>query len=505
MFHTNNSGLPDRMLDGLVQEIVDHTSAVIYVKDLSYRYLFINRQYEKLSGITVESMLGRTDYDIFPRDLSDVFRKNDVFVAKTGESIECEEVAPHLDGPHSYFSVKFALRDDEGRVSAIAGISNDTTDRLQSRLEIESLRRRYELILSSVGDGVCGLDADGRVVFLNPAAERMLGYAARELHGQCRKNFVVERRRNSHECPVAAVLRGGVARQVTDAVFRHKNGSHVPVEYVASPIQDGERAIGAVITFRDVSDRIQRVRSEQEMRVARTVQQALYPKADPVVVNFEISGITHPASLTSGDYYDFITATDGSLVIAVGDVSGHGLGPALEMVETRASLRTILHYETDIGVALSQLNRVLSGDFPEGMFVTLFAVRLDPQRRSMVYSSAGHQANILFRSDEVSRLDSTGTVLGISDDNPFDTAAEIQLHPGDLIVLATDGIMEQTSPPNERGEVELFGWTRTMQSVREHRHRPAKDILNRLCHDVRRFANGAPQKDDVTAVIIKVL
>lgn len=505
MFHKNSSGLPDRMLDGLVREIVDHTSAVIYVKDLSYRYLLINRQFEKLFGISCEAMLGQTDYDIFPRELADGFRKNDVFVAKTGESIECEEIAPHLDGPHTYFSVKFALRDDERRVFAIAGISTDVTERQRSRLEIESLRRRYELILSSVGDGVCGLDADGRVVFLNPAAEQMLGYAASELHGLCRKKFVVERRKNVHDCPVESVLKGAGARQVTDAVFRHKSGSHVPVEYLASPIQDGERSVGVVITFRDISDRIQHLRSEQEMLAARTVQQALYPKHDPVVAGFEISGITHPASLTSGDYYDFIATTDGGLVIAVGDVSGHGLGPALEMVETRASLRTILHYETDIGVALSRLNQVLSNDLPEGMFVTLFAVRLDPQRRSMVYTSAGHQANILFQSDAVSRLDSTGTVLGIDDQTSFDTAAEIPLHSGDLIVLATDGIMEQTTPPNEHGESELFGWNRTMQSVREHRNRPAKEILNFLCRDVRRFANGAPQKDDVTAVIIKVL
>ena len=123
----------------------------------------------------------------------------------------------------------------------------------------------------------------------------------------------------------------------------------------------------------------------------------------------------------------------------------------------------------------------------------------------MVYTSAGHQANILFQSDEVSRLNSTGTVLGISDESPFETAAEIQLHSGDLVVLATDGIMEQTSPPNELGESELFGWNRTMQSVREHRHRPAKEILNLLCRDVRRFANETAQKDDITAVIIKVL
>lgn len=505
MFYMNSSGQPDRLWDGLVEKIADHTSAVIYVKDLSFRYVYINRQFEKLFGMSREGMIGKTDYEWAPPDMAAGFRKNDAEVAETGRSVECEEVAPHADGPHTYLSVKFPLRDDAGKICAIAGISTDISDQLHARQEMESLRHLYELILSSVGDGICGLDEQGLVVFLNSAAERMLGYEAIELHGQCRKNFVVDRRRSARGCPVEAVLKGGVARQVTDAMFRHKDGSLVPVEYVASPIHEAGRTTGVVIAFRDVSDRIQRLRTEQELQAARAVQQALYPKNDPLLAGFDISGITHPASLTSGDYYDFIPTSDDSLVIAVGDVSGHGLGPALEMVETRASLRTILHYETNIGVAMSRLNRVLTGDLPEGMFVTLFAVKLDPHQRSIIYSSAGHQANILFRSDEVSRLQSTGTVLGLYADSPFETADRISLQSGDLVVLATDGIMEQSAPPNEAGESELYGWNRTMQTVREHRHRPAKEILDRLCQDVRRFANGAPQKDDVTAVVIKVL
>ena len=505
MFHTNTSRFPNHLLDGLVQEIVEHTSAVIYVKDLNFRYLLINRKFEELLGVTCEAMIGRTDYDIFPVELADAFRKNDDFVAKTGESIKCEEVAPHRDGPHTYFSVKFPLLDDAGKVFAVAGISTDITEWRQTQHEMELLHRRYEIILESVGDGVCGLDSNGRITFLNPAGGRLLGYSADELKGKCRKQFIVERRKTTQPCPVETVLRGGEARQVTDAVFLRKDGTHVPVEYVASPKREGDRTVGVVIAFRDVSDRLELLRTEQELLAARAVQQALYPKADPRLPGFEVCGVTHPASLTSGDYYDYIVPPNGGLVVVVGDVSGHGLGPALEMVETRASLRTILHYETDIGEALQRLNQVLESDLPEGMFVTLFAVRLDPVRRSMVYTSAGHQANILFKSDEVSRLDSTGTVLGIFEETPFPTSAEIQLQSGDLIVLATDGIMEQVTLPNEAGETELYGWDRTMRCVRQHRHRPAEEILERLCQDVRRFAKGAPQKDDVTAVVIKVL
>ena len=504
MFHASSSRFPNHMLEGLVHQIVEHTSAVIFVKDVAFRYLLVNRQFEELFDLSWKTIIGLTDYDIFPHEVADGFRRNDDFVMDTGESIKCEEVAPHDDGPHTYLSVKFPLRDDAGRVFAVAGISTDITEWRQTQREMESLHLRYETILESVGDGVCGLDIEGRITFLNPAGGRLLGYSADELKGKCRKQFVVERRKSTQPGPVETVLSGGESRQVTDAVFRRKDGTHMPVEYVASPRRDGDRTIGAVIAFRDVSDRIERLRTEHELLAARAVQQALYPKSDPRLKGFEICGVTHPASLTSGDYYDYIPTPDGGLVIVVGDVSGHGLGPALEMVETRASFRTILHYETDIGEALRRLNQVLAHDLPEGMFVTLFAVRLDSERRSMVYTSAGHQANILFQSNDISRLDSTGTVLGIFEETPFPTSVEIPLHSGDLIVLATDGIMEQSSSPNEEGDTELYGWDRTMSYVRQHRHRPADEILERLCQDVRRFAKGAPQNDDVTAVVIKV-
>jgi phosphoserine phosphatase RsbU/P len=151
------------------------------------------------------------------------------------------------------------------------------------------------------------------------------------------------------------------------------------------------------------------------------------------------------------------------------------------------------------------LNNVLSCDLPEGMFVTLFALRLNPARRSMVYTSAGHQANILFQSDEISRLDSTGTVLGVIEQSPFPASNEISLHSGDLVVLATDGIMEQVRFSGDGNESELYGWDRTMQCVKRNRQCSSREILELLCQDVRHFANGAPQKDDVTAVVIKVL
>jgi sigma-B regulation protein RsbU (phosphoserine phosphatase) len=492
-------------LQGLFQQILDNTSAVVYVKDTEYQYLLVNHQFERLFGVSREKLAGQSDFDLFPADLAQVFRENDEIVISSGEVLQCEEIAPHVDGPHSYVSVKFPLRDEFGHIIAMAGISTDITDRVKARQELDALRHQYELLLGSVGDGICGLDRQGRVTFVNPAMERLLGVPASQLQGRCRKSFVVAPPRKEQECPVSKVLNGEGSQQVAEAQFLSADGSILPVEYVAAPLLEGDQTVGAVLTCRDVRSRIELLRSEQEMQTARLVQKALYPKTDPVLPGFEISGVTHPSSLTSGDYYDYIPMVDGTLAVIVGDVSGHGLGPALEMVETRASLRAILSYESNLTTALSRLNNVLVDDLSPGMFVTLFAVCLNPHSQTVSYSSAGHQANILFRSDEIVRLSSTGMVLGIQEGSEYPTPPRISLNSGDLIVLATDGVMEQASIGSIPGNVgELFGWQRTMESIRSNRHRSASEILQHLCEDVRGFAQGAPQQDDVTAVIIKV-
>lgn len=506
MFPNDSLPLVSDLFSDLFQQIIDNTSAVIYVKDRQFRYLHVNQQFEWFSRMSRCEIVGNTDFELFPAELALGFRINDEQVLRTGESIRCEEVAPHVDGPHTYVSVKFPLRDDAGEIVAVAGISTDITDRVLARKEIETLRRHYSSLMDSVGDGICGLDPEGRITFVNQAMERLLGFSEDELLGQHRGMFFVDRHTRGRECPVSSVLSGGRAQQVSDARFRCRDGTHLPVEYVATPLREGDVTLGVVLAFRDVRERLELLQSEQEMQTARVVQMALYPKSDPVVPGFEISGLMHPSSLTSGDYYDYITSADGSLTVVIGDVSGHGLGPALEMVETRASLRTLLSDHSELGPAFKRLNMILQDDLPEGMFVTLFAAKIDPPHHTLSYAAAGHQAQLLTCQGEWMRLDSLGLPLGIESEASYRAPRDVALQPGDLIVLATDGIMEQVAPdsaPGVRGE--LFGWSRTMASVQKNRHLPAKQILEHLFEDVRQFAKGMPQKDDVTAVIIKVL
>lgn len=490
-------------LNGLVQGVIDNASSVIYVKDLSFRYLLINRQYEKLFGITRSSIVGKTDFECFPADLAEGFRKNDHLVAETGESIECEEVAPHADGLHSYLSLKFPLFDSHGRIEAVAGISTDITERRRFQQEIESLKRRYELILGSVADGICGVDTNGQVDFLNAAATHLLGWSIEELLGEPYSTIILPQADNSRgtlECPVAAALRGASEQRTTNAHFRCRDNSLIPVEFSASPILESGRNVGVVVTFRDTTERIANLRVEHELRTAHKVQQALYPQRTPTLAGLDVAGISVPSRFACGDYYDFLPVDDHSLFVAVGDVSGHGLGPALEMVGTRASLRAIAGSERDLGSCLSRLNRVMSGDLPDGWFVSLLLARFDPTGRSMVYAAAGHEALIIRANDELVRLKSTGPVLGLLDSASFNVSERIALNPGDVVLIPTDGLTETMSPTHE-----LFGWNRAARVVTEHRNQSAERILKELCNAGDRFAAGAPHHDDVTAVVVRVL
>jgi PAS domain S-box-containing protein len=123
----------------LLQGIVDNTTAVVYVKDLNGRYLLVNRQYETLFGLDREHIAGKTDYDVFPQEIADVFRTHDLKVLEAGTPLEWEEVVPHKDGLHTYISLKFPIFDPPGVPYAVCAISTDITERKRAEREREKL------------------------------------------------------------------------------------------------------------------------------------------------------------------------------------------------------------------------------------------------------------------------------------------------------------------------------------------------------------------------------
>jgi PAS domain S-box-containing protein len=144
-----------------LQAILDNSTAVVYLKDLEGRYLLVNRLFERLFNVSREKMIGKTDFDLWSRDLATAFRENDQQVLRTGQPLQVEEHAPHADGLHTYLSNKFLLRDAEGRAVALCGISADISDRIQAEAELRASEGRNRAILEATPDQLFVVDRQG--------------------------------------------------------------------------------------------------------------------------------------------------------------------------------------------------------------------------------------------------------------------------------------------------------------------------------------------------------
>jgi serine phosphatase RsbU (regulator of sigma subunit) len=172
------------------------------------------------------------------------------------------------------------------------------------------------------------------------------------------------------------------------------------------------------------------------------------------------------------------------------------------MSATRAYLRAFAQIHEDVGSILAAVNRGLAADVEEGRFVTLLLAHLDPQTRTLVYASAGHSMGyILDAAGKVKTLlRRTGWPLGIDPDSSFAVAPPIRLEPGELALLVTDGLLEAESPDGT-----AFGVEGLLECIRAHRHESAQQLVEILYRAARDFCQGRPQRDDMTAIVVKSL
>ena len=238
-----------------------------------------------------------------------------------------------------------------------------------------------------------------------------------------------------------------------------------------------------------------------EMQIARSIQQGLYPNAPLSEGGIDIAGASYPAEAAGGDYLDYIPMTEGRVGVAVGDVTGHGLGAALVMASMRAYLRTLAQTPADVMDMLSRTNRLLLAEMPEDVFCTLLLGQLEAHGHSLVYANAGHPSGCVFDdSGEVKiALESTSFPLGALWETDFRAGTQVMLGPGDVVFLCTDGVLEATS-----GAGPSFGSKRALEVVRADLSKPAGEIVRGVHQAVRSFCEPQLLPDDVTVVVIKV-
>ncbi len=241
----------------------------------------------------------------------------------------------------------------------------------------------------------------------------------------------------------------------------------------------------------------------QSLALAREIQQQLLPDAVPECDGFDLAGKSIYCDETGGDYFDFITLKNSAkpyFGLAVGDVSGHGIGAALVMATARGVLHSLVERHGDkLEPLCHELNYHLCQSTSHSYFMTLFYGVLNPVERSLCWLSAGHAPIFLYRADgKVEELYSTGIPLGIIEDTTYHIAPLIKFSPGDTLLIGTDGIWETQ---NATGE--MFGSKRVCDLLARHATGDADSISEQIISELNRFRGDQMRDDDITLVVIK--
>jgi serine phosphatase RsbU (regulator of sigma subunit) len=320
---------------------------------------------------------------------------------------------------------------------------------------------------------------------------------------------------------VALVIGFVLARQVTGAVHDLFTGTlHVRAGDFGHQIpvrardQLGELAesfnlmTGEVTTL--LGEMAEKGRLEQEMFAAREIQQKLLPTGPLRVTGLAVSAFCEPAREVAGDYYDFLPITDSILGVLIADVAGKGLAAGLYMAQLKVIVQSLSRLHHEPKEFLMAVNKVVSANLDGKSFITMSYGVIDVERREMTFARAGHcplihvPANQPAGMRKARMLVPDGLVVGlqIDDGTMFDAILKeqtIALAPGDLVVWYTDGISETM---NEA--FDCFGEERLAQVVEQYAHLPFDQLRSYILAELRAFAGGADQHDDMTMILMKI-
>lgn len=484
------------------RKLVDASPTGIILVDADGCIAFANPQAEQQFGYSSDEMVGKRVELLMPQEYHQQHRQawaeyQAVLEPRTIGSRPSLR-ARHQDGHE--FSVDIALTPIvmQGR-SMVACTIVDLSEREAAQKALAERDGRLKQVMDNAMAIMYLKNAAGRYLFINRQFEELFKVTQRQVIGKTDYDVFPPEIAEAFRANDQRVLDTGEVSRVEE-IAPHEDGLHTYVS-VKFPLRNSESqiyAVGGIST--DITDRVQRARYEHELQAARRVQQHLYPRKAPELEGFDVAGAVFPATEACGDYFDYIPLSESLMALVIGDVAGHGPGPALQMVETRTYLRAMLALGASPIEAVGKLNRLLVEDTPQEAFVTLFLAVLDVRQHGFMYVAAGHKARLMRASGTVEELPSTGLALGILQDAPLRQEGPKGLNSGDVLLMLTDGFLETHSPQKE-----LFGWQRTLEILRSHRHESAQDMIDSLYAATCDFGASQWHQDDLTVLIAKAL
>ncbi len=391
-----------------------------------------------------------------------------------------------------------------GRTQAVQRKVKERTEDLE-RTEgaLEHERNQLRTLIDNLPDFVFFKDRWSRFLVCNEAHRRFLQARSRDdVVGRTDFAFFPDDLARRYYADEQRLMNGGEALLDAEEPAVDERGETRWMSTTKVPLRDADgRVTGLVGMTRDITQRRRAEEALRQAQIARGIQDDLLPTASPDFPGLEVGGVSHPAANVGADYFDYVRMPGDAAGIVVGDAAGHGLGSALLMVDARACLRTLSHEMSRVDEVVTEANRILADDMPAGRFVTLITLQVRSDRRSLVYTSAGHPAGyVLDKEGRVkAQLESSGYPLGVVSAARFPAEECSGLDEGDPIVLVTDGILEAMLPDGS-----MFGASRALEVVRDHREDPPDRIARAVTAAVTRASETDPPDDDMTAVIVRV-
>ncbi len=314
---------------------------------------------------------------------------------------------------------------------------------------------------------------------------------------------------------VAFALGALLARSVTRSVHELSRGTQrlrqgdfdhrIPIK---SRDQLGELAESFNLMAAGIQDLLrqqgEKERLEEELRIARQIQMSLLPQRAVEMSGLRVAALCLPATEVGGDYYDLLPLGPDRLAVVVADVSGKGTSAALYMAELKGLVLSLSRVHDSPARLLCEANRILAQSLDSRTFITMTYAVVDLGARRVRFARAGHNPLIRLAAGQGQSqvLAPPGLGLGIDRGEAFDAIleeAEVPLDPGDLLVFFTDGLSEAMNPQSE-----LFGERRLRDVIEQASQLGSEELKERILDEIRRFAAGAAQHDDMTLVVLKV-
>ncbi len=518
--------------EALYHSLVETLPQHIFRKDREGRFTFANQRFCQALGRRLEEILGKTDFDFFPRELAEKYRADDLRVMATGETFDTVEEHQDPGREKIYVRViKTPLQDAEGRVIGVQGMFWDITRERQMEEELRRSEALYHSLVETMPQCIFRKDLQGRYTFVNPQFCKVLGRAPEEILGKTVFDFlpreIAEERTQDDQ---RVIQTGRTLEQIEESRFQGTEERFIHVLKI--PIFDARgQVVGIQGMFWDITnqkqteERLRRANAElarrrkelarknaqieEDLKMAAEIQSAMLPQqlpgfppgSAPETSALRFLHRYQPSGTVGGDFFNVTALSDYEAAVFICDVAGHGVRSALVAAMIRALVEELRPLAREPDQFLTKLNSDLIAILKHAgspVLTTAFFLVADAATGRVRYAHAGHPLPLLLRraAGRIEPLRKTSPepqpALGLFETSRY-KAAELTLAPRDVILLFTDGLLEVHAP----GGKEIYSQAHLMAALQQQLDAPLGEMLDAILAEVRRFAGGSRFEDDV--------